>query len=38
MNLPPGVTVVMTDEFNVWGWETDELDVPYLLRYRGHRN
>ncbi len=38
VTLPLGMTVLMTDDFNVWGWETDELDVPYLLRYRVGRS
>ncbi len=31
--LPPGLRVLLGDRENVWGVETDGLDVPYLVRY-----
>jgi len=32
--LPAGLRVFAGDAFHLWGAEKDELDVPYLVRYR----
>lgn len=32
--LPEALTVLVADQEHVWGSETDDLDVPYLVRYR----
>jgi hypothetical protein len=37
VSLPTRVTVLLTDGEHVWGSELDELDVPYLVRYRVQR-
>jgi hypothetical protein len=34
VTLPAGVRVMAADRSAVWGTETDELDVSYLVRYR----
>ena len=34
VDLPADLRVLATDRRNVWGSTTDELDVPYLVRYR----
>jgi len=31
--MPTGLRVLLADERNVWGVETDELDVQYIVRY-----
>lgn len=31
--VPPGLRVLLADREKVWGVETDELDVPYIVRY-----
>ena len=36
--LPAGVTVLVADGDQVWGTERDEMDVPYLLRFRVNRD
>jgi hypothetical protein len=32
--LPTGLTPMVADQEYVWGTESDEMDVPYLVRYR----
>jgi len=34
VTLPSGVTVLAADQETAWGMEQDELDVPYVVRYR----
>jgi len=34
VTLPAGVTVMAADSETAWGMERDDLDVPYLVRYR----
>lgn len=34
VHLPPGLRVLHVDGDDVWGAETDELDVDYIVRYR----
>jgi hypothetical protein len=34
VSLPAGFDLLEADRDHVWGQERDELDVPYLVRYR----
>ncbi len=34
VSLPSRLEVAEADRDHVWGWETDALDVPYVVRYR----
>ncbi len=34
VELPSGFTMLFARDMQVWGTETDELDVPYIVRYR----
>ena len=37
VTLPKGLDVKLINEDFLWGVETDELDVPYVVRYRLQR-
>jgi hypothetical protein len=37
VDLPVGFQMLAGDSSTVWGSETDDLDVPYLLRFRVFR-
>lgn len=34
VELPSGFTMLFARGMRVWGMEQDELDIPYMVRYR----